>query len=116
MTVEFYSHCHRLLLILPQKISMELSEVAEILVVSEDYAQSVVDQLRKDGLAGGIGWGPVSRNNRTSTFTSFYLDKIKEIKESHRTKIFALWGFWIAVISVVWQISEWILGLIGVKG
>lgn len=95
---------------------MKLSEVAELLAVSEEYAQTVIDQLRKDDLAGGTGWGPVSRNNRTSTCANFYLDKIRNIKEARRTKIYARLGFWIAVISVVWQISEWILGLIGVKG
>ena len=96
---------------------MKLSEVAELLAVSEEYAQTVIDQLRKDDLAGGTGWGPVSRNNRTSTCANFYLDKIRNIKEARRTKILMRdWDFWIAVISVVWQISEWILGLIGVKG
>ena len=116
MSIEFYSHCHTLLRILQNEISMQLSEVAELLAVSEEYAQTVIDQLRKDGLAGGMGWGPISRNNRTSTFPNFYLDKVKEIKETNRTRIYARFGFWIAVISVVWQISEWILGLIGVKG
>lgn len=95
---------------------MEVSEVVLRLGVSNEYAQTVVDQLRKDGLAGGMGWGPISRNNRTFTFPNFYLDKIKEIKEVNRTKIYARFGFWIAVISVLWQISEWILGLIGLKG
>lgn len=97
---------------LQSAISMEPSTIAQYLNVSEEYALTVIERLRMDGLAGGIGTGPVSRNNHTSTFQDFYINKIKEMRDEKRTRLYARWGFWMAVIGTAWQILEWILPLI----
>lgn len=85
---------------------MNQSEVAEFLNVSDDYARAVIDQLRNDGVAGGFGAGPISRNNRTSTFPNFYKDIILKEKDDRRTKCFAVWAFWISVTLALWQFVQ----------
>ena len=102
----FYKQCDKLLQVLPSRISMNQSEVAELLKVSEDYARTVIDQLRNDGVAGGFGSGPVSKNNRTSTFPNFYKDREKELRKKTRTDRYAFWGFWISVIVALWQLLQ----------
>ena len=112
MDEEFLLKCDALLNALPSERIMNPSEAAGYLGVSEDYAITVIDRLRKDGLASGVGTGPVSKNNRTSTFPNFYKIEIRKIKEERKTRLYAWWGFWIAVISISWQILAWITGLI----
>lgn len=106
MMNQFYKHCDALLRVLPEKIIMEQWEVASFLGVSDEYASCVIEQLRNDKLADGSGFGPVSRNNRTSSFPNFYKDKIKELKANNRTKTYAHWGFWLGVIGMLMQIVQ----------
>lgn len=116
MSYDFLKCCDKLLKVLPSEIIMEPSEVAEYLNVTESYAMTVIERLREDGLADGFGTGPVSRNKRTAVFPDFYTKEIKKQKDDHRTRIYARWGFWIAVISFLWQISEYLLGVIWHQG
>ncbi len=116
MNEGFYRHCDILLKKLPSKGILYDSEVADLLNVSQKYALTVMERLKSDGLADQCGVGPISQNKRTSVFPDFYLDEIKKLKQEHNTYLYARWGFWIAVISALWQISEWILGLIIKKG
>ena len=109
MNKEFYLKCDALLKLLQKEIIMEPSDVAATLGVTIQYARTVVEQLRKDGFAGGVGTGPVSRTDKTYTFTDFYKRKIKEDAIEHRTKIFSICGFWLAVISILWQVLEYLL-------
>ncbi len=106
---QFYKHCDALLRVLPKEIIMEQSKVASYLGVSDKYASSVIEQLRNDKLADGLGFGPVSRNHRTSSYPNFYKDKIKELKADKRTKVYALWGFWLGVIGMLLQLVQLII-------
>lgn len=110
MSINFFRHCDRLLKVLPSEVIMEPSKVAQYLNVPEPYALTVIERLRNDRLADGFGTGPVSRNMRTSVFPDFYIDEIKKIKDARRTSLYARWGFWLAVISTLWQIISLILG------
>lgn len=103
---DFYWQCDKLLRVLPSRITMNQSEVARLLNVSDDYARTVIDQLRNDGVAGGFGAGPISRNNRTSTFPDFYKDIIRKEKDYRRTKRYAVWAFWISVTLALWQFVQ----------
>lgn len=116
MSYDFFKYCDKLLKVLPSEVIMEPSEVAKYLNVTESYAMTVIERLRNDGLADGFGTGPVSRNKRTAVFPDFYKEEIEKLKDYRRTRLYARWGFWIAVISFLWQISEYLLGVILPQG
>lgn len=98
MDKNFYLKCDALLKILPKEITMEPTAVREYLNVSYSYARTVIDQLRSDGLAGGYGTGPISKNDKTETYKDYYTQKIKSIKQESRKITTAIWSSWIAII------------------
>lgn len=87
MNYDFLKCCDKLLKVLPSEVIMEPSVVAEYLNVTESYAMTVIERLRKDGHADGFGTGPVSRNKRTAVFPDFYKEEIEKTEglSSHTT-------------------------------
>lgn len=109
MSYDFFKCCDKLLKVLPSEAIMEPYKVSEYLNVTESYAMTVIERLRKDGLADGFGNGPVSRNKRTAVFPDFYKEEIEKLKDYRRTRLYARWGFGIAVTSILLQIAQFVI-------